>query len=410
MARTIRPAAITTRTSRARLKRGRQPHLTPLTARAALGYVRRPGEPSGRWILRRRIGRKYSTMTVGIADDSIESDGVGTLTFFEAKERALELAGGERVAGSITVGRAFEDYRKDLKARGKSVEVANTTSCYLAEIADVPVAEITTSMLQSWLASVAAVSVRNGQPADDDAARRRRNSANRIAGTLIAALNLAYRAGRASSDKAWRHLRRFEGVDAARTRYLTVAESVRLLNACPEDFRRLVHGALLTGARFGELARLVVSDFSPDSGTLAIRRSKTGRGRHVILTDEGSEFFTAITAGRGGDERMLARADGEPWRHSNQARPMRAAVERAKIAPRISFHALRHSYASLSIMGGVPLLVLAKNLGHVDSRMVEKHYGHLSEGYVAAAIRAGAPVFGGEPGGNIEPFKIKRDR
>jgi len=38
--------------------------------------------------------------------------------------------------------------------------------------------------------------------------------------------------------------------------------------------------------------------------------------------------------------------------------------------------------------------VVAKNLGHSDTRMVEKHYGHLSATYVAEAIRAAAPRFG----------------
>jgi hypothetical protein len=45
-------------------------------------------------------------------------------------------------------------------------------------------------------------------------------------------------------------------------------------------------------------------------------------------------------------------------------------------------------------MNGMPLMVVAKNLGHADTRMVEKHYGHLSPSYVAEAIRAGAPRFG----------------
>ena len=45
-------------------------------------------------------------------------------------------------------------------------------------------------------------------------------------------------------------------------------------------------------------------------------------------------------------------------------------------------------------MNGVPLLVVARNLGHVDSRMVERHYGHLAPNYVADAIRAGAPKYG----------------
>ena len=36
-------------------------------------------------------------------------------------------------------------------------------------------------------------------------------------------------------------------------------------------------------------------------------------------------------------------------------------------------------------------------LGHSDTRMVEKHYGHLSQSYVAEAIRKGAPRFGFKP-------------
>jgi hypothetical protein len=44
-------------------------------------------------------------------------------------------------------------------------------------------------------------------------------------------------------------------------------------------------------------------------------------------------------------------------------------------------------------MNGTPLLVVAKNLGHADTRMVEKHYGHLAPSFIADAIRAGAPRY-----------------
>jgi hypothetical protein len=33
---------------------------------------------------------------------------------------------------------------------------------------------------------------------------------------------------------------------------------------------------------------------------------------------------------------------------------------------------------------------VAKNLGHTDTRMVEKHYGQLAPSFIADAIRAGA--------------------
>ena len=73
---------------------------------------------------------------------------------------------------------------------------------------------------------------------------------------------------------------------------------------------------------------------------------------------------------------------------------MNDACARGNIKPRISFHGLRHTWSSLSVKAGMPLLVVSKNLSHSDTRMVEKHYGHLAPSYVAEAVRKHAPVFG----------------
>jgi integrase len=410
MAGTVREAALGSRTARSRLKRGRQPHFNSLVgAKVHLGYVRREGERAGRWILRRRIGGKYSTTTIGAAADAIESDGVGTLSCDEARERALELANAPRVAGSPTVGAVFDAYVKDLVARGKNNTVARTTSIYLADLADVRVDELTTSQLTMWLASVAAVSIRSGAPADDEAARRRQNSANRVCGVLLAALNHAYREGRVASDAAWRRVRKFRGVDQPRTRYLSIAECARLLNACDLDFRNLVRAALSTGCRFSELARLEVADLDLDAGTIHVRRSKSGYARFVPLNDEALAFFRPLAAGRAGGETLLTHATGEAWRGGTQKRPMAAACERARIVPAIGFHTLRHTFASHAVMSGAPLPVVAVALGHVDTRMTQR-YAHLARSYVGDEIRRAAPRFGVEPAGNVEPFKIKRDR
>ena len=80
---------------------------------------------------------------------------------------------------------------------------------------------------------------------------------------LKAALNQAWRARKIDSDVAWRTVRPFEDVDAARVRWLTNEESRRLINASLEgEFRTLVRAALQTGVRFGALASLNVEDFS----------------------------------------------------------------------------------------------------------------------------------------------------
>ncbi len=121
----------------------------------------------------------------------------------------------------------------------------------------------------------------------------------------------------------------------------------------------------------------------------------------MILTPEGADFFRQHCTGRSGNEIMFRHDDGTRWNKSEQSRPMKEACERAKITPRVSFHILRHTWASLAVMAGVPLLVVAKNLGHADTRMVEKHYGHLAPSYIVDAIHAGAPRFG-----TVTPSKI----
>ena len=166
-----------------------------------------------------------------------------------------------------------------------------------------------------------------------------------------------------------------------------------------------MRAALETGARYGELIRLEVADFNADAGTVHIRRSKSGKDRHIILTAEGAEFFKSHCVGRGGHELMFRHEDGSVWKASEQGRPMAEAIEHAKITPAISFHILRHTWASHAVMNGVPLMVVAKNLGHADTRMVEKHYGHLAPSFIIDAIRAGAPRYGIAAGKRVLPLR-----
>jgi integrase len=150
-----------------------------------------------------------------------------------------------------------------------------------------------------------------------------------------------------------------------------------------------------------------VSDFNVDSGTVAVHESKSGQPRHIVLTDEGVEFFRSVCIGRPGADPIFVRSNGTAWIRSAQSIPIKEACQRASISPPINFHGLRHTWASHAVMGGVPLIVVAKNLGHADTKMVEKHYGHLAPSYVADAIRAGAPRFGAIRPSNISPLKSR---
>jgi uncharacterized protein (DUF433 family) len=60
------------------------------------------------------------------------------------------------------------------------------------------------------------------------------------------------------------------------------------------------------------------------------------------------------------------------------------------------------------VMDGVPLIVVARNLGHSDTRMVEKHYGHLTSSYIREAIRSAKAIGIGAEEAKIVPLAVER--
>jgi integrase len=161
-----------------------------------------------------------------------------------------------------------------------------------------------------------------------------------------------------------------------------------------------VKAALVTGCRYGELTAFTVEDLNPDAGAIRIRTSKSGKPRHVYLTDEGQTFFTALARRRKPRDFLLKRPDGKAWRSSDQQRPLARACNAARLSP-LTFHELRHTYASRLVMRGAPLPVVARQLGHSDTRMVEKHYGHMAPSYVADTVRAAFGPLGFAPDKNV---------
>lgn len=427
MARTVQDAKIGSPEARRKLKVSGKPQYRLIDKGLHLGY--RKGKTGGVWVVRWYLGDgAYKVETIGQADDRLNADGAIILDFAQAQAKARELyaqrkreaAGLPTDSGPYTVKSCIDEYLEWFGEHKKSiVDTRHRAHAHiLSALGHRPCDDLTTTELEKWrnalakapkrVRTKAGAAQRFGAKAEDqEAVRRRRASTNRTLTILKAALNKAWRAGKIASDAAWRRVEPFEQADAARVRYLTIAEAKRLINASESDFELLVRAALATGARYGELASLRVSDFNPDSGTLHVRTSKSGKGRHIVLADEGVTLFTAQAAGRPANALLLPKDGDEDWKASHQARPMKQACKGARIEPEANFHCLRHTYASHAIMNGAPLLVVAKNLGHSDTRMVEKHYGHLAPSYIADAIRAAAPKFG-PVDTNVEPFEVRR--
>jgi integrase len=365
---------------------------------------------------RRTATGGYAEHRIGTTDDLQDADGVAVLDYTQAQNAARAWwraetrreDGHDTRDGPFTVKDAIEDYLGAYERRGgKSVYEARRSAetHILPTLGSLPLAKLSTRRIEDWHRGLAEKPARlrtklghkqNYRKADKSAEgkRRRRATANRILTVLKAALNHAWNAGHVPSDDAWRRVKPFRAVDAAHIRYLNEAECVRLMNACEPAFRSLVRAALLTGCRYSELTSMRAADFNLDAGIVTIRESKAGKPRHVILTEEGQRLFAALTAGKPGSEPIFTREDGKVWGKAHQLRKMREASRRANIRPAISFHVLRHTHGTTLAMRGVPMGVIAAQLGHAGTRMTEKHYAHLAPSYVADTIRAHFPTLG----------------
>jgi integrase len=425
MPRQVRNTKLDTPSARAKLAPRREPYWAVLVTGCAIGY-RKLARGRGTWIARFRDDRgKQRYSALGPADDINDPEGGLALSYGAAQEKArgwfrLAARGFDdqpQRTGPYAVKDACTDYMADYTSRGgKSVDATQATidAFILPVLGDIALAKLSKARVKRWRDELAErparLRTRRGKvqrhrTADVSAEtqRRRRATANRILTVLKAVLNHARREGH-TSDAPWSEARPFREVGAARVRYLTDKEAARLVNACPPEFRQLVTAGLLTGCRYGELTTLLARDYSPDSGTLHIRSSKSGKPRHVVLTDEGKKFFARAVVGKARDDLILTHRDGHAWNKSEAQRPMAGACRAGKIKPAMTFHELRHTYASRLVMRGAPLMVVAQQLGHTDTRMVERHYGHLAPSYVADTVRSAFGTMGIVEADNVVPI------
>jgi integrase len=429
MARTIKNAKTDSRSGRAKLAYRREPYWTVISAGCAIGYRR--GSNGGRWIARLRDETgKQNYEALGAADDAREPDGLTVFSFSQAQERARaffvkrsrEIAGHSAPdEGPYTVNAALDDYFAERDRRGSKSAKSDRYAAAARirpSLGHIELARLTTKKIRDWQTEIekAPKLIRTARgaskqgishinAADPDAVRARKATANRILTVLKAALNVAFQEGRVHSDTDWRKVKPAKEVDAPIVQFLSAPECVRLVNACSGNFRDLVRGALVTGCRYSELARLQIGDVSADGGTVTIRLSKGGKRRHVALNEEGQQLFAALGAGKRRGDHVFIRDDGGIWGASHQQRPIEEASSRAKLEPTVTFHILRHTYASALAMKGVSMRVIADQLGHADTRMTEKHYAHLAPSHVADVIRAALPGLGIMGPSNVAPMR-----
>lgn len=409
-----------TATGRLKLKAGDRRYWLNVAEGIALGYRR--GPQGGSWYCRIYQGKgKYAQEQLGSADDNVEANGETILTFYQAQDKARKYAAQEHrrqgigAARHATLGVAAERYlrwyadnRRAIKETGHIVN-----GHILPTFGEVKLADLKARDIRAWLEKLAKAPARKRsakgerqqyreKPKTEEQKRARRATANRILTVLKAILNRAIQEELTADDTEWRSVKPFKQADEPVVRFLNEAEATRLINACKPDFRRLIKAALFTGARYGELAALTVADMNPDTGSIYIRPSKSGKGRHIPLNADGLRFFNEIRAGKSGSETLLIKLDGTAWGKNHHVRMLAEAckAKAARIEPAVGFHELRHTYASTLAQRGVDLLSISKLLGHADTRITSRHYAHLADQTLRDAVTK-LPGFGHEPESNV---------
>ena len=234
--------------------------------------------------------------------------------------------------------------------------------------------------------------------------------AGKAEGTVLKALNVLNAILGHGVSRGWiaanpvRELERDERPSAERgeMRILNRDEIEALLAGASPRYRSLLATAIFTGLRHGELLGLTWADVDFEAGLVRVRkqleRPKAGERpqrvepktrqaiRAVELMPTLATFLRehkeqAFARGFARPEDFVFATDvGTPLAQRNVLRrALDPAVKRAGLdrVPKLRFHDLRHTFASLLISGGLPVSFVSCQLGHANPAITLTTYTHL---------------------------------
>ena len=175
-------------------------------------------------------------------------------------------------------------------------------------------------------------------------------------------------------------------VDNRRTRFLTKEEADSLLAELRKrsaDVHDMALFSLHTGARAGEVFNLRWADVDFSQDLLIFKDTKSGKNRPAFFTEEVKAMLTGrqsdntqgevlVFPGKGGIK--ITQISDSFDRAVNKLKLNEGVTDRLM---KVTFHTLRHTFASWLAMDGVNPFHLKELMGHSDLKLTER-YSHLS--------------------------------
>jgi site-specific recombinase XerD len=179
---------------------------------------------------------------------------------------------------------------------------------------------------------------------------------------------------------------------------LTTDEARALLRAAsgraPTGIRNraLIVMGWRAGLRVQELLDLFPKDLDAGAGTVNVANGKGGRQRLVGLDPTA---FAVVERwldrrrdlGFNGRQRLFCTLRGEPLKPSYVRAMLPRLARRAGIEKRVHAHGLRHTHAAELAAEGVPVNVIARQLGHRSVATTSRYLDHIQPTQVIETMR-----------------------
>lgn len=178
----------------------------------------------------------------------------------------------------------------------------------------------------------------------------------------------------------------------------TPAEIRKLMKACGRGVTGVRNRALLavlwrSGARIAEALALTLADLDEAKGTLRVRRGKGNKYRTIGLDSDGYAVLRGwldVRRAKVQPKRsspVFCTLDGAAVSPAYVRQLLPRLQARADMAKRVHAHGFRHTHATELAMEGVPLPVIAAQLGHTNITTTVRYLARIAPKQVVDAIR-----------------------